>query len=217
MYIAALIGSILAFVCSFIPLFGMPFTIVFSITSIVFSIIILKKQIPKERKDASVISIIISIIAIIICLFINILSAKFIIEVYNTYYENQKIDYSNYYEKKFANYLLYSKEDNDIKNEKFKIKINNISQDGEFCYVEIDLESLIDNNYVDLYYFGVYNAEINDFTYNSPNNINNYFNGGDLDKGETKKIIFKFKNLDLNSKKLYFVYLDDENGVKIRL
>ncbi len=217
MYIAALIGSILAFICSFIPLFGMPFAIVFSITSIVFSIIILKKEIPKERKDASIISIIVSTIAIIICIFINILSVNFIIKVFNTYYEKEKIDYNSYYENKFGNYSTYSKQDNNIMNDKFKIKINNISQDGEFCYIELDLESLKDNNYLDLYYFGVYNVKLNDFIYNSSSNINKFLNDGYLDKGDTKNITLQFKNLDLNSKELYLIYMDNENGVKIRL
>lgn len=217
MYIAALVGSILAFVCSFIPLFGIPFTVVFSITSIVFSIIILKKEIPKERKDASIISIIVSIIAMVICIFINILCANFIIKVYNTYYENNKIDYNKYYENKFKNYLTYSRQDDNIINNIFKIKVNNISQDGEFCYIEMDLESLKDNNNIDLYYFGVYSAELNDFIYNSYSNINEYFKDGDLDKGEIQNITLKFKNLDLNSNELYLVYIDNENGVKIRL
>ena len=39
MYIAALVGSIAAFVCALTPLFGIPFVIVFGITAIVFAIL----------------------------------------------------------------------------------------------------------------------------------------------------------------------------------
>lgn len=216
MYIAALIGSISAFVCSFIPLFGIPFTIVFSITSIVFSVLILKREEKKERKDASIISFIISIIAIIICIAINIASINFIVKVFNNY-DNISIDYNNYYDTKFKNYLLFDKTDNNIENSKWRMKINSSSFDGDYCYVEIEVESLQDKNNLNIYDFGIYGRNDNDFIYGSSSKINDYFIGDNLDKGDTKKIMFKFNISDLDNDELYFVYVNDENGVKIRI
>ena len=71
MYIAALVGSIAAFVCALTPLFGIPFVIVFGITAIVFAILGMRKNDGKERKDASIIALIIAINTIIIILIIR--------------------------------------------------------------------------------------------------------------------------------------------------
>lgn len=217
MYIAALVGSIAAFVCSFTPLLGIPFTLVFSITSIVFSILVFKKSDEKERKDASIIALIIAIIAIIICIGVNILSCKFIIEGIK-YLDNYSVDYENYYEQKFNEYKEYSINDEIKIGDSYIITLNDFSKDGNDYYADITLESLKDyNDYISIYDFCIYNLEEEDVLYSTYSSDTCDFIGGVFDEGEKKNILLKFDSYFENDDNLYLVYINDENGVKIKL
>lgn len=217
MYIAALIGSISAFVCSCIPLFGMPFTLVFAITSIVFSILVLKKHDEKERKDASIIALIIASISIVICITINIFSTKFIIKTIQKIRELDDIDYTNYYNEKFNEYSLYDKENENIYVGKdWLFKINDISKDGEYYYVNLNIEALNSNAYINIYDFGIFNFEKNEFSYPSYMADENFISGF-LEEGEQKNITLKIPCSNEENSQKYLVYIDNENGVKIRI
>lgn len=214
MYIAALVGSIAAFVCALTPLLGIPFTLVFSITAIVFSILALKKHDTKEKKDAAIISLIISIIAIIVCIIINIFSAKTIVKIID-YYNGEYVDNDNYYVQKFENYTEYNLDDEILLGYNFILKVNNFSKDGNVYYIDASIEALNDS-YISIYDFGIYSADEQDFVYSSYYSNSNYTSGF-LDEGEKKDIILKFEGEFDDNSELYLMYMDDEDGVKIKL
>lgn len=217
MYIAALIGSICSFICSFVPLFGIPFSIVFSVTGIVFSILVLKKANEKERKDASIIALIISILAIIICIFVNIMSMKFIIGVFRNFPVLNPIDYESYYEEKFENYTNQDKNDNILLTDKIVLKINNITKDKNKYSIGITVQALDDDTYFSIYNFGLYDSKKEQILYALPTVINNKFISGALQEGESKDITLEFKLSSKNTEQLYLIYMNSEDGVKIKL
>lgn len=215
MYITALVGSISAFVCSFIPLIGIPFTLVFSITAIVFSILVFVKFNEKERKDASIIALIISIVAIINCVYLNFVTIKSIINRSNAI--DDSINYDYYYKQKFENYEEYDIDDEIIIGDSFILRINDFLVDGDTYYAEIEVESLNDGEYFSIYDFGIYNIEEDNVIYSSySSNLTNYVSSV-LNEGETKDVTLKFDSYFKNDSKLYLLYIDDENGVKIKL
>lgn len=216
MYIAALVGSIAAFVCALTPLFGIPFVIVFGITAIVFAILGMRKNDGKERKDASIIALIIAIIAIIICALINIFSYKFIALYFDEFVNKEVVDYDNYYEQKFKDYKEYSINDEARVGESFIIKVNDVSIDGDKYYVNIDVESLKDSEYFSLYDLGLYNATNYDLKYCQYSGDEEFISGF-LDEGDSKNIVIKFDLEDEDNDKMYLVFIDSEDGIKIKL
>lgn len=217
MYIAALIGSIFAFVCSFVPLFGIPFSIVFAITAIVFSILVFKKSDEKERKDASIIALIISVLAIIICIFVNILSKNFIIDTFKKFSILNSIDYESYYNEKFENYANYEINNDIVIKDECVLKVNNFSRDKEKCYIDISIEALEDNTYFSIYNLGLYDSQKDEVTYALSSVIKNEFVSGLLQEGDNKNISLEFKLSSKNTEHLYLVFIDSEHGVKIKL
>lgn len=216
MYIAALIGSISAFVCAFVPLLGIPFTLVFSITAIVFSILVFKKGGLKERKDASIISLIISIIAILICLIINILSINVIRDIIEDFKYENSIDYDSYYEQKFGDYKEYNLDDKLISDNEVIISVEDYYNDGNEYYASLNVESLQDDNYVSVYDFIIYDEKNNEYYYTSSTGqatISKF-----LDEGESIELFLKFELDDEEEyDNLYLIFMDYENGIKIKI
>lgn len=217
MYIISLICSILAFVCSFVPLFGIPFSLFSSIIAIILSIIVFKKEKAKDRKDASIISLVVSIVAIIICIIVNLLSAKFISNIFDSILSIDSINYNEYYVEKFENYKEYSQKDNIVIKDSLVLNIKEVANNNNEYNIKISVSSLEDNTYFSIYNFGLFNSSENEFVYSSSSIKDNEFISGILNEGEEKNIVLRYKlNNEVNDK-LYLVFVDNENGVKIAL
>ena len=161
-------------------------------------------------------NIIIAIIAIIICVLINIFSYKFIALCFDEFFNNEVVDYDNYYEQKFKDYKEYNINDEVRIGESFIIKVNDVSIDGDKYYVNIDVESLKDSEYFSLYDLGLYNATNYDLKYCQYSGDEEFVSGF-LDEGESKNIVAKFDLEDENNDKMYLVFIDSEDGIKIKL
>lgn len=217
MYIISLICSILAFVCSFVPLFGIPFSLFSSIIAIILSIIVLKKEKAKDRKDASIIALVVSIVAIIICIIVNLLSAKFISNIFDSILSIDSINYNEYYVEKFENYKEYSQKDSIVIKDSFVLNIKEIANNNNEYNIKISVSSLENNTYFSIYNFGLFNNSENEFVYSSSSIKDNEFISGILNEGEERNIVLRYKLNNEVKDKLYLVFVDNENGVKIEL
>lgn len=217
MYIISLICSILAFVCSFVPLFGIPFSLFSSIIAIILSIIVFKKEKAKDRKDASIISLVVSIVAIIICIIVNLLSAKFISNIFDSILSIDSINYNEYYVEKFENYKEYSQKDNIVIKDSLVLNIKEVANNNNEYNIKISVSSLEDNTYFSIYNLGLFNSPENEFVYSSSSIKDNEFISGILNEGEEKNIVLRYKLNNEVKDKLYLVFVDNENGVKIAL
>ena len=217
MYIISLICSILAFVCSFVPLFGIPFSLFSSIIAIILSIIVLKKEKAKDRKDASIIALVVSIVAIIICIIVNLLSAKFISNIFDSILSIDSINYNEYYVEKFENYKEYSQKDSIVIKDSLVLNIKEIANNNNEYNIKISVSSLENNTYFSIYNFGLFNNSENEFVYSSSSIKDNEFISGILNEGEERNIVLRYKLNNEVKDKLYLVFVDNENGVKIEL
>lgn len=218
MYIISLICSILAFVCSFVPLFGIPFSLFSSIIAIILSIIVFKKEKAKDRKDASIIALVVSIVAIIICIIVNLLSAKFISNIFDSILSIDSINYNEYYVEKFENYKEYSQKDSIVIKDSLVLNIKEIANNNNNEYnIKISVSSLENNTYFSIYNFGLFNNSENEFVYSSSSIKDNEFISGILNEGEERNIVLRYKLNNEVKDKLYLVFVDNENGVKIEL
>lgn len=217
MYIISLICSILAFVCSFVPLFGIPFSLFSSIIAIILSIIVFKKEKAKDRKDASIIALVVSIVAIIICIIVNLLSAKFISNIFDSILRIDSINYNEYYVEKFENYKEYSQKDSIVIKDSLVLNIKEIANNNNEYNIKISVSSLENNTYFSIYNFGLFNNSENEFVYSSSSIKDNEFISGILNEGEERNIVLRYKLNNEVKDKLYLVFVDNENGVKIEL
>ncbi len=217
MYIISLICSILAFVCSFVPLFGIPFSLFSSIIAIILSIIVFKKEKAKDRKDASIIALVVSIVAIIICIIVNLLSAKFISNIFDSILSIDSINYNEYYVEKFENYKEYSQKDSIVIKDSLVLNIKEIANNNNEYNIKISVSSLENNTYFSIYNFGLFNNSENEFVYSSSSIKDNEFISGILNEGEERNIVLRYKLNNEVKDKLYLVFVDNENGVKIEL
>lgn len=217
MYIISLICSILAFVCSFVPLFGIPFSLFSSIIAIILSIIVFKKEKAKDRKDASIIALVVSIVAIIICIIVNLLSAKFISNIFDSILSIDSINYNEYYVEKFENYKEYSQKDSIVIKDSLVLNIKEIANNNNEYNIKISVSSLENNTYFSIYNFGLFNNSENEFVYSSSSVKDNEFISGILNEGEERNIVLRYKLNNEVKDKLYLVFVDNENGVKIEL
>ena len=217
MYIISLICSILAFVCSFVPLFGIPFSLFSSIIAIILSIILFKKEKAKDRKDASIIALVVSIVAIIICIIVNLLSAKFISNIFDSILSIDSINYNEYYVEKFENYKEYSQKDSIVIKDSLVLNIKEIANNNNEYNIKISVSSLENNTYFSIYNFGLFNNSENEFVYSSSSIKDNEFISGILNEGEERNIVLRYKLNNEVKDKLYLVFVDNENGVKIEL
>lgn len=217
MYIISLICSILAFVCSFVPLFGIPFLLFSSIIAIILSIIVFKKEKAKDRKDASIIALVVSIVAIIICIIVNLLSAKFISNIFDSILSIDSINYNEYYVEKFENYKEYSQKDSIVIKDSLVLNIKEIANNNNEYNIKISVSSLENNTYFSIYNFGLFNNSENEFVYSSSSIKDNEFISGILNEGEERNIVLRYKLNNEVKDKLYLVFVDNENGVKIEL
>lgn len=217
MYIISLICSILAFVCSFVPLFGIPFSLFSSIIAIILSIIVFKKEKAKDRKDASIIALVVSIVAIIICIIVNLLSAKFISNIFDSILSIDSINYNEYYVEKFENYKEYSQKDSIVIKDSLVLNIKEIANNNNEYNIKISVSSLENNTYFSIYNFGLFNNSENEFVYSSSSIKDNEFISGILNEGEERNIVLRYKLNNEVKDKLYLIFVDNENGVKIEL
>lgn len=217
MYIISLICSILAFVCSFVPLFGIPFSLFSSIIAIILSIIVFKKEKAKDRKDASIIALVVSIVAIIICIIVNLLSAKFISNIFDSILSIDSINYNEYYVEKFENYKEYSQKDSIVIKDSLVLNIKEIANNNNEYNIKISVSSLENNTYFSIYNFGLFNNSENEFVYSSSSIKDNEFISGILNECEERNIVLRYKLNNEVKDKLYLVFVDNENGVKIEL
>lgn len=214
MYIAALISSITAFVCSFVPLLGIPFTVIFSVIAITTSLIKLKKdkeknEENKENKDSTIISLILAILAIIVCFIMNVFVTNYSID-----YLDNELQYGNYYQEKFKDYKVYDVDNNNIKIDKEILTINNITRDESTYYIDVTIKALEDEAFINIYNFGIYDAAQNDFNFAS---TNNQFVSGFLKKDEDINIVLEIKEENKESSEKYLVYMNGNNGIKVLL
>lgn len=212
-----LVFAILSFICSFIPLFGIPFAIIFIIVSLFLAIkIFRKKDMEKEQKDVAIISVIIIIISVIICIIVNILSINKILRILRNVSDTD-IDYNTYYEQKFNGYKIYTANKEVKIGDRLILNVTEHTNDGDEHYISLELKSLKDDVYYSAYDFILYD-EVNDCIYYPKyysDNMN--FMSGILDKEKDELSTLKYKIASENIGALYLIYIDDENGVKIAL
>lgn len=218
MNIVSLVFTILAFICSFIPILGIPFTIFFIVISSVLLIMALRKNnTSKEQKEVSIISSVILVISLIICIVVNILSISKATTIINSII-NKELDYNSYYKQKFNNYKSYSKGDNINIDEKLLIKMLDYTNDANEYYINLDIKSVEDNVYYSSYDFILYDEENDRIYYPKYYIDDSNFLSGALNNGENRTSTLKY-SIDESglTTKLYLIYVDDENGVKIAL
>lgn len=188
-----------------------------SIIAIILSIIVFKKEKAKDRKDASIIALVVSIVAIIICIIVNLLSAKFISNIFDSILSIDSINYNEYYVEKFENYKEYSQKDSIVIKDSLVLNIKEIANNNNEYNIKISVSSLENNTYFSIYNFGLFNNSENEFVYSSSSIKDNEFISGILNEGEERNIVLRYKLNNEVKDKLYLVFVDNENGVKIEL
>ena len=130
MNILAIILSITAFVCAFIPVYGMIISILFTIVSVVLAVITSKDN---KYKEGSVIAVTLSIFAILVCMVVNIV-----------YFVNANKDKKSLDGDPISAIQTYNLNEGVISCEKFEIKINDITDSEDNVKVELSVTSKID-------------------------------------------------------------------------
>lgn len=213
----SLIFTILAFICSFIPVFGFPLTILFVIiSSVLLAIGIRKENINKEQKEVAIISFVIILISIIICIIVNVLSINKIVTIVDNII-NKELDYSSYYKQKFNNYKSYSKDEEVNIGDKLLIKISDYTNDGDDYYINLNVKSTDEDVYYSTYQFILYDEENDNIYYPKYYGGTSNYLSGVLNRGNIEESTLKYEIENSQITKLYLIYIDDENGVKIAL
>lgn len=214
MNIAILIFTFLIFICSFIPFFGMPFIILFSLVILISYLLTLKrKNIKKEQKDVFAISLVVVIVSIVLNIVINCIFAKDIEDIIN-----KKIDYSSYYEQKFNDYKVNLIGDEINIDGELLIKVIDHTNDGNEHYIKLNVEAISKDTYYSAYDFILYDKAKNEIYYPSYYEGETNFMSGIINNEEIKSSTLKYEiNDDSTQDNLYLIYVDDENGVKIEL
>ena len=199
MNILAIILSITAFVCAFIPVYGMIISILFTIVSVVLAVITSKDN---KYKEGSVIAVTLSIFAILVCMVVNIV-----------YFVNANKDKKNLDGDPISAIQTYNLNEGVISCEKFEIKINDITDSEDNVKVELSVTSKIDGFKFSVFDFALSDGSSNNYvvasyTLDLPSidyNLN-------TNEKEDLTLVFSHKKFDTNN---FIVFNNSENGVKI--
>ena len=199
MNILAIILSITAFVCAFIPVYGMIISILFTIVSVVLAVITSKDN---KYKEGSVIAVTLSIFAILVCMVVNIV-----------YFVNANKDKKNLDGDPISAIQTYNLNEGVISCEKFEIKINDITDSEDNVRVELSVTSKIDGFKFSVFDFALSDGSSNNYvvasyTLDLPSidyNLN-------TNEKEDLTLVFSHKKFDTNN---FIVFNNSENGVKI--
>lgn len=199
MNILAIILSITAFVCAFIPVYGMIISILFTIVSVVLAVITSKDN---KYKEGSVIAVTLSIFAILVCMVVNIV-----------YFVNANKDKKSLDGNPISAIQTYNLNEGVISCEKFEIKINDITDSEDNVKVELSVTSKIDGFKFSVFDFALSDGSSNNYvvasyTLDLPSidyNLN-------TNEKEDLTLVFSHKKFDTNN---FIVFNNSENGVKI--
>lgn len=199
MNILAIILSITAFVCAFIPVYGMIISILFTIVSVVLAVITSKDN---KYKEGSVIAVTLSIFAILVCMVVNIV-----------YFVNANKDKKSLDGDPISAIQTYNLNEGVISCEKFEIKINDITDSEDNVRVELSVTSKIDGFKFSVFDFALSDGSSNNYvvasyTLDLPSidyNLN-------TNEKEDLTLVFSHKKFDTNN---FIVFNNSENGVKI--
>lgn len=199
MNILAIILSITAFVCAFIPVYGMIISILFTIVSVVLAVITSKDN---KYKEGSVIAVTLSIFAILVCMVVNIV-----------YFVNANKDKKSLDGDPISAIQTYNLNEGVISCEKFEIKINDITDSEDNVRVELSVTSKIDGFKFSVFDFALSdgsssNYVVASYTLDLPSidyNLN-------TNEKEDLTLVFSHKKFDTNN---FIVFNNSENGVKI--
>lgn len=199
MNILAIILSITAFVCAFIPVYGMIISILFTIVSVVLAVITSKDN---KYKEGSVIAVTLSIFAILVCMVVNIV-----------YFVNANKDKKSLDGDPISAIQTYNLNEGVISCEKFEIKINDITDSEDNVKVELSVTSKIDGFKFSVFDFALSDGSSNNYvvasyTLDLPSidyNLN-------TNEKEDLTLVFSHKKFDTNN---FIVFNNSENGVKI--
>ena len=199
MNVLAIILSITAFVCAFIPVYGMIISILFTIVSVVLAVITSKDN---KYKEGSVIAVTLSIFAILVCMVVNIV-----------YFVNANKDKKSLDGDPISAIQTYNLNEGVISCEKFEIKINDITDSEDNVRVELSVTSKIDGFKFSVFDFALSdgsssNYVVASYTLDLPSidyNLN-------TNEKEDLTLVFSHKKFDTNN---FIVFNNSENGVKI--
>ena len=199
MNVLAIILSITAFVCAFIPVYGMIISILFTIVSVVLAVITSKDN---KYKEGSVIAVTLSIFAILVCMVVNIV-----------YFVNANKDKKSLDGDPISAIQTYNLNEGVISCEKFEIKINDITDSEDNVRVELSVTSKIDGFKFSVFDFALSDGSSNNYvvasyTLDLPSidyNLN-------TNEKEDLTVVFSHKKFDTNN---FIVFNNSENGVKI--
>ena len=199
MNILAIILSITAFVCAFIPVYGMIISILFTIVSVVLAVITSKDN---KYKEGSVIAVTLSIFAILVCMVVNIV-----------YFVNANKDKKNLDGDPISAIQTYNLNEGVISCEKFEITIDDITDSEDNVRVELSVTSKIDGFKFSVFDFALSDGSSNNYvvasyTLDLPSidyNLN-------TNEKEDLTLVFSHKKFDTNN---FIVFNNSENGVKI--
>ena len=199
MNILAIILSITAFVCAFIPVYGMIISILFTIVSVVLAVITSKDN---KYKEGSVIAVTLSIFAILVCMVVNIV-----------YFVNANKDKKSLDGDPISAIQTYNLNEGVISCEKFEIKINDITDSEDNVRVELSVTSKIDGFKFSVFDFALSDGSSNNYvvasyTLDLPSidyNLN-------TNEKEDLTLVFSHKKFDTNN---FIVFNNSKNGVKI--
>lgn len=199
MNILAIILSITAFVCAFIPVYGMIISILFTIVSVVLAMITSKDN---KYKEGSVIAVTLSIFAILVCMVVNIV-----------YFVNANKDKKSLDGDPISAIQTYNLNEGVISCEKFEITINDITDSEDNVKVELSVTSKIDGFKFSVFDFALSDGSSNNYvvasyTLDLPSidyNLN-------TNEKEDLTLVFSHKKFDTNN---FIVFNNSENGVKI--
>lgn len=199
MNVLAIILSITAFVCAFIPVYGMIISILFTIVSVVLAVITSKDN---KYKEGSVIAVTLSIFAILVCMVVNIV-----------YFVNANKDKKSLDGDPISAIQTYNLNEGVISCEKFEITINDITDSEDNVKVELSVTSKIDGFKFSVFDFALSDGSSNNYvvasyTLDLPSidyNLN-------TNEKEDLTLVFSHKKFDTNN---FIVFNNSENGVKI--
>ena len=199
MNVLAIILSITAFVCAFIPVYGMIISILFTIVSVVLAVITSKDN---KYKEGSVIAVTLSIFAILVCMVVNIV-----------YFVNANKDKKSLDGDPISAIQTYNLNEGVISCEKFEITIDDITDSEDNVRVELSVTSKIDGFKFSVFDFALSDGSSNNYvvasyTLDLPSidyNLN-------TNEKEDLTLVFSHKKFDTNN---FIVFNNSENGVKI--
>ncbi len=204
-----LIAAIIAFVCAGVPLFGLPISLFFGGFAFIDG---LKKS--KEQSKTAVISIVISIAAFILLIVVNI--SFLIYEIEEGAFsldDKQDVDY----EMSIRDYPCFEKGEDIIIDEDYYLKVVDVYNDETEYYVSLEVEGLNDYAYYSMYDFAIYDPFNEELYYPTYLDVQDNFSFGKLQEGQKQTSLIKYDEKVVLGDELYLVYVDDENGVKIKL